>query len=259
MGWITKAAQDELTEAYAFLRALEHRLQMVADEQTHTLPLNAEALSRFVQFAGHADIASFSHALVARLQTVQRHYARLFETSPALSTFAGSLVFTGKSDDPATLETLARLGFSSPAAVAAMIRGWHFGRYPAMRSARAREDLTELTPALLEALARAGPPDQALLAFDGLLSRMPSGYQLFSILRNNARLLDVIAQILGLAPRLGEILAGRPHALDGLLEPNPFGADAATLETRLRSALAIGESTRTVSTGRASRCGSASS
>jgi [glutamine synthetase] adenylyltransferase / [glutamine synthetase]-adenylyl-L-tyrosine phosphorylase len=240
-GWITKSACDELTEAYAFLRGLEHRLQMIADEQTHALPRNAEALFRFARFAGYADTAAFSEALVARLHTVQRHYAKLFETSPALSTSAGSLVFTGKSDDPATLDTLARLGFHSPAAVAEMIRGWHFGRYPAMRSARAREDLTELTPALLEALGRAGPPDQALLAFDGLLSRMPSGYQLFSILRNNARLLDVLARILGLAPRLGELLAGRPHALDGLLEPNPGGADEAALEARLRATLAIGE------------------
>ena len=141
---------------------------------------------------------------------MQSHYARLFEMSPALAASAGSLVFTGKADDPETLETLASLGFAKPAATAETIRGWHFGRYPAMRSARAREDLTELTPALLAAFAKAGRPDVALAAFDSLLARMPSGYQLFSILRNNLRLLDTLALILGVAPRLAELLATRP-------------------------------------------------
>ena len=41
------SARDELTAAYEFLRRVEHRLQMVADEQTHTLPDDSEAVERF--------------------------------------------------------------------------------------------------------------------------------------------------------------------------------------------------------------------
>ncbi|CAM5769987.1 glutamate-ammonia-ligase adenylyltransferase [Labrys miyagiensis] len=241
-GWITAEARDELTEAYEFLRGLEHRLQMTADEQTHSLPESKAALKDFAHFAGYADVAALSKALIARLETVQRHYARLFEASAPLASDIGSLVFTGKQDDPETLKTLERLGFSSPSQVTELIRSWHFGRYPAMRSAKAREDLTELTPALLQALAREGRPDKALIVFDGLLSRMPSGYQLFSILRNNARLLDVLARILGVAPRLAEVLVRRPHALDGLLDhgsESSHGED--WLRTRLASTLATGE------------------
>jgi glutamate-ammonia-ligase adenylyltransferase len=241
-GWIAAHTRDELAEAYCFLRAIEHRLQMVEDEQVHSLPREPEALARFARFAGFAEERAFAEALVARLGTIQTHYAKLFEASPELATDAGSLVFTGKADDPETLDTLSLLGFSKPAQVAETIRGWHFGRYPAMRSARAREDLTELTPALLEALSRAGRPDQAFAAFDGLLSRTPSGYQLLSILRNNPRLLDIVALILGVAPRLAELVATRPHALDGLLEPTgPGMRDEAALEARLRRALTIGE------------------
>ncbi|WP_413992816.1 bifunctional [glutamine synthetase] adenylyltransferase/[glutamine synthetase]-adenylyl-L-tyrosine phosphorylase [Labrys okinawensis] len=240
--WITEEARDELIQAYDFLRGLEHRLQMMTDEQTHSLPESKTALKEFARFAGYADVAALSKALIGRLETVQRHYARLFEASAPLASDIGSLVFTGKQDDPETLKTLERLGFASPAQVTEMIRSWHFGRYPAMRSAKAREDLTELTPALLQALAREGRPDKALIVFDGLLSRMPSGYQLFSILRNNTRLLDVIARILGVAPRLSEVLVRRPHALDGLLD---HGAEAGHskdwLRRRLASTLASGE------------------
>ncbi|PRH88090.1 bifunctional glutamine-synthetase adenylyltransferase/deadenyltransferase [Labrys okinawensis] len=241
--WITPEARDELTEAYDFLRGLEHRLQMMADEQTHSLPAEKQALVEFARFAGYADVEALSKALIARLETVQRHYARLFEASAPLASDVGSLVFTGKENDPETLKTLERLGYASPSQVAEMIRGWHHGRYPAMRSAKAREDLTELTPALLQALAKEGRPDKALFVFDGLLARMPSGYQLFSILRNNAKLFSVLARVLGVAPRLAEVLVRRPHALDGLLDHGAEGDDAqAWIDSRLASALATGES-----------------
>ena len=62
----------------------------------------------------------------------------LFEdASSELATRAGSLVFTGGEDDPETIETLRRMGFRVPSEVSATIRGWHFGRYAATRSARA--------------------------------------------------------------------------------------------------------------------------
>ncbi len=48
----------------------------------------------------------------------------------------GNLVFTGAEDDPETLKTLRGLGFADPAAIAAIIRDWHHGRF-ARRAARA--------------------------------------------------------------------------------------------------------------------------
>ncbi len=90
----------------------------------------------------------------------------LFEDAPKLDDAAGSLVFTGVVDDPETLATLRRLGFARPEQATETIRGWHFGRRAAVQSARAREVLTELTPALLTAFAGSGDPDAALAAFD---------------------------------------------------------------------------------------------
>ena len=86
------------------------------------------------------------------LETVQRHYSALFEDAEGLSATTGNLVFTGGEDDPDTVATLADMGFRQPAEISATIRGWHFGRYDATRSAQARERLTELMPQLLQAL-----------------------------------------------------------------------------------------------------------
>ena len=130
--------------------------------------------------------------LTHHLTQVERHYARLFEDAPELSVASGNLVFTGVADDPATLATLQALGFQRPEAAAETVRGWHFGRRAAVRSARAREVLTELTPALLEAFAGSGDADAALSAFDEALARMPASVELLSILRSNASLARIV-------------------------------------------------------------------
>ncbi len=218
-GWVTQDAVDDLSIGYKFLRGVEHRLQMIADEQTQRLPSDPEALKRFAKFCGYARLASFEKALTHHLRLVERHYARLFEHAPGLDTGAGSLVFTGVTDDPDTLATLSRLGFQDPARAAETIRGWHFGRRPAVQSPRTREVLTELVPALLESFSGSGDADAALDAFDAALMRMPAAVELFSILRANASVRDLFGDILGGAPRLARVVAMRPHLLDAAIDP----------------------------------------
>jgi glutamate-ammonia-ligase adenylyltransferase len=238
-GWIDAAARDDMTAAYEFLRRIEHRLQMIADEQTHALPDTPEGLERIALLSGFSSADEFAGALLPKLESVRRHYAGLFETAPALSTSTGSLVFTGDADDPDTLEALTRLGYARPAEVTRTIRGWHFGRYPAMRSAAARERLTEITPALLEALAGTDNADAAFAAFDRFLARLPAGVQLFALLHSNPDLLDLLATILGTAPSLAETVIARPHVLDALIEPAFFGRlpDRERLARRLSDSL----------------------
>jgi [glutamine synthetase] adenylyltransferase / [glutamine synthetase]-adenylyl-L-tyrosine phosphorylase len=223
--WITNEAARELAAAYRFLRTIEHRLQMIADEQTHSLPSDPGKFEQVAHFAGFADGEALSRELMKWLETVQRHYAALFERVPGLSlkTGPGNLVFTGDSDDPATVETLRGMGFSSPSSVISTVRGWHFGRYPAMRSARARERLTEFTPNLLEALARTAQPDLALATFDRFLADLPAGVQLFALLRSNPGLLQLLADIMGTAPRLAQIVSKRPRVMDAVLDPGFLG------------------------------------
>ncbi len=218
-GWITAEARDALTRQYWFLRRVEHAIQMVADEQTHTLPEDDEGLERIAHMLGFADKDAFAAEFRAALHQVERHYAALFETAPELSAGVGNLVFTGDVDDPDTLQTLHKLGFQRPSDICRVIRSWHFGRYRATQSAEARERLTELTPALLEAFGKTHRADEALMRFDEFLAGLPAGIQLFSLLQSNPALLRLLATIMGTAPRLAAIVTRRPHVFDGLLDP----------------------------------------
>ena len=223
-GWIEPATAADMKRHYAFLRHVEHRIQMVADEQTHDLPRDEAAFERLARFAGYAASQDFKAALRSTFESVQKHYSRLFEKATALGGEGGSLVFTGGEDDPDTIDTLTRMGFRQASEVSATIRGWHFGRYPATRSGRAKEILTEIMPTLLNALASTGDADNAFLAFDRFLSRLSSGVQIFSMLKANPDLLDLLARLLGMAPRLAEELSLRPRILDAVLDSGPAGS-----------------------------------
>lgn len=212
---------EELEEAYRFLRRVEHRVQMLEDQQTHELPKTDEGVARLAVFLGYAEPQRFRTDLLETLGRVEDHYARLFEEAPPLSG-PGNLVFTGTEDDPETIQTLRNLGYQNPSAVAAQVRAWHHGRYRATRSTRARELLTELIPTLLAAFGTTPHPDQAFLSFDEFLAKLPAGVQLFTLFYANPRLLELTAEIMGTAPRLAEQLARRPVVLDAVLTPGFF-------------------------------------
>jgi glutamate-ammonia-ligase adenylyltransferase len=217
--WIDAETATSLTEAYWFLRDIEHRIQMVRDEQSHTLPETDAELRRVAMMAGFADVEAFSRKFVATLKTVEKAYAELFEQEAHLSGEAGNLVFTGDGDDPDTLSTLSKLGFERPADIARIIRTWHYGRYRATQSAEARERLTELTPDLLRAFGATKRADDALLRFDSFIAGLPAGIQLFSLLGNNPGLLSLTVTIMAAAPRLADIVRHKPHVFDGMLDP----------------------------------------
>ena len=220
--WIAAETAEEMKEAYRFLRTLEHRLQMIDDEQTHSLPASDADLDHVACFMGFATRAEFAEALTRRLECVRDHYAKLFETAPPLGEEGGSLVFTGTEDDPETLQTLRGLGFTRPSEMSEAIRGWHTGRFPATRATRSRELLTSLMPALLRALSRTANPDTAFDRFDKFLTGLPAGVQLFSMFYSNPHLLDLLAGICGTAPRLATYLSQNPRVLEAVVDPDFF-------------------------------------
>jgi glutamate-ammonia-ligase adenylyltransferase len=217
-GRVEPEVGEELKHDYLYLRQLEHRLQMVEDQQTHSLPASAEGLAQVARFMGYDSEAEFSAALRAVLENVQGHYARLFESGSDLTSAQGNLVFTGVEEDPETLATLSAMGFKDAAHVSAAIRGWHHGRIRAMRSQRARELLTKLVPVILKALANGADPDIAFTQFDRFLSALPSGVQLFALFLARPHFLDLLAKIVGATPRLATYLARNPAILDALLD-----------------------------------------
>jgi glutamate-ammonia-ligase adenylyltransferase len=236
--WLEGAIADELIEAYRFLRGAEHRLQMLGDKQTHSLPSRPEQLERFAAFMGYPDAASLADAVQTRLERVEAHYAALFETSIDLGG-GRALVFTGTDDDPDTLVTLAEMGFAEPKKIAARVRAWHHGHIRATRDARARELLTELMPRLLQAIADQADPGAAFERFDEFVSNLPAGVQLFSLFRANPRLLGLVADLMGTAPRLAGHLSRHVSLFEAMLAPDFFEPlpDAAALAGELERAL----------------------
>ena len=221
-GWIAERTAGELRESYLFLRDVEHRLQMVDDRQTHSLPDTPEGLADIARLCGYRKQDAFEAESRKHLMRTEAHYASLFADEPELGFEEGNLSFTGDDPDPDTVATLERLGFQRPSDMIAVVKGWHFGRSPALRSPSARERLTELVPQLLRSFADRDDPDGALLAFDKFLSGLPGGVQLFALLDANPNLTGLLLDVLADAPRIGALVQRRPHILDAIVEPNFF-------------------------------------
>jgi glutamate-ammonia-ligase adenylyltransferase len=117
------------------------------------------------------------------------------------------------------LETLARLGYRRPEEVTSALRAWHHGRVPAMRTARARELLTAITPKLLRMLAESGEADLAFARFSAFFTRLNAGVQALSLLHEQPTLIAKLARALALSERLAEALGRRPQAFDAMTEP----------------------------------------
>ena len=237
--WITFAARDELTAAYEFLRRVEHRLQMVADEQTHSLPDDTEAVERFARFFGYDSRAAFAKDLLGHLNIVQRHYEQLFDGDPTGTAQLPAVDYRAGPEDPRLLDYLATLGFKKPIMVAETVRHWLTGDYRVFRSEATRSAFVEFVPALIDGLAHAEEPDSAVTAFDRFLQALQRGGRLISLLSQNRDLVALVALILGAAPRLGDMLARQPQIVDGLIDPRFFGAmpDQRELSARLAATL----------------------
>jgi glutamate-ammonia-ligase adenylyltransferase len=238
--WITYEARDELTTAYEFLRRVEHRLQMIADEQTHSLPEEPEAVERFARFFGYADREAFARDLLSQLKIVQNHYGKLFEgDDPTGTAKLPDLDYGAGPEDGRLIEYLAQLGFKKPVAVAGTVQQWIDGDYRALRVEATRTAFLEFIPGLIDGLARAEEPDDSVAAFDRFLGALQRGGRLISLLSQNRDLVALVALILGAAPRLGDMLARQPQIMDGLIDPRFFGAmpDKKELSERLATTL----------------------
>ncbi len=193
-GWVPGDVAQTLTADYRAHREVEHRLQMVADAQTHDLPATPDGIARIAAFCGH-DAATFRADLVARLERVDGLTEGFFAPGAA----------QGAVPDGPELSDKAR----------AIVAGWK--GYPALRSERAVTIFHRLRPRLLQALMRAANPDEALVAFDGFLVRLPAGVQIFSLFEANPSLVGLISDIAGTAPNLAHYLARNASVLDAVI------------------------------------------
>ena len=220
----------DLCAAYDFLRGVEHRIQMLNDEQTHKLPMPGPKRDAVRALAGYQDGSLFERDVASVRGRVHGIYSDLFATEERLSGEAGNLVFTGVDDDPGTVATLQELGFTDPSRVIHVFQQWHRGSIPATRSARSQQLLTSLGPRLLEAMSKAGEPDTAFQRFMEFFSGLNSGVQVMSLMLAEPALTREVISTMAFAPKLAADLARRPALMEAMLEPSfraPVHADKA--------------------------------
>jgi len=221
-GWVKDATARALAGDYVAHRTLEHRLQMVEDAQTHLIPKSDDARDRLAALCGWSDRAAFERDIAQRLARVHATAEEFFTPGTARPEAARPEIGEVK---------LAEMGFARPADAARMLERWRGANIPATRTTRARGLFKGLEPLIVEKLASAGSPDEAMAEFDRFLSGLPGGVQVFSLFTANPHLLDLIIEICAAAPRLALHLGRQPQALDALLDRDFFAPlpGAATL------------------------------
>ncbi|MCB5425586.1 bifunctional [glutamine synthetase] adenylyltransferase/[glutamine synthetase]-adenylyl-L-tyrosine phosphorylase [Altererythrobacter sp. CC-YST694] len=230
------AAEDAqvLGESYDRLRVIEHRLQMVADRQTHSLPTDPDALDNVAMLDGLANGAALLDELAQITDRVASRYDALLDGPDS----AASPLPLGQ--DGVVAERLRQLGFSDPVHLAERIAGWSDGRVRTLRSEAARAAFEAVFPTLLEALAKAPDPDRAVARWETLLINLPSAVNLFRLLEARPGLMEQLVAVLTLAPPLADELARRPDLLDALIDTSALDLPGSVEELAARMSLPDG-------------------
>ena len=217
LGRIPRPVADELSEAYRQLRRIEHRIQMVDDQQTHSLPPTAEGVDRLAVFLGHSGGDEFRRRLVRTLETVKHHYDGTFERRQAGSA-AFEFEFGAAECRDEALKAFAQHGFDQPEQAWDTVCRWLTGQTLATRSERAAEVMKEIAPRLFGAFAESDHPDTTLARFDAFLARVARSIGFLEMLAAQPALCDLISDIMSAAPKLSEWLRQDPGLLESVLE-----------------------------------------
>lgn len=228
-GRISEADATLLTDAYRHYRTLEHRIQMVADQQTHAIPKLAAERAQVAGLVGAANWRAVESDLAPRLKAVARLYDRLLETGegqrgPRLPQDSSSIQ---------AWATKARI--KDPQLLATLTDGWRSGRPRSLRAPESQRAFEQVIPQLLLQVATGRTGREALLRLDQLIAALPSGVQFWRLLAAHPALLKVVARLLTTTPLLADALARRPSLLDVLLEPASPLPDIAAASAELDS------------------------
>jgi glutamate-ammonia-ligase adenylyltransferase len=192
-GWVPQDVAETLTTHYRAHREVEHRVQMLRDAQTHDLPKSKGGFDRLAAFMG-TDRDSLQRSLTERLEEVHTLTEGFFGGDNAPSTASAV---------PDELEN------------SEIVSRWR--TYPALRSARGSGIFERLKPEILGRLAKTSQPMDALSAFDGFLSGLPAGVQVFSLFEANPQLIDLLIDIVGVSPELAKYLSRNASVFDAVI------------------------------------------
>jgi glutamate-ammonia-ligase adenylyltransferase len=189
-----------LETAYRFLRRVEHRLQIEAEQQTHTVPEDGEALQALAQSLGFGDGTDLLSSLREQMQWVRAIFRRVVrDAAPAKD--AGAADLTKFRDEGQARKNFAQLGQGAA--------GFHV-------APRTRQIFRKLRPVLLTWLGRAADPDATLIQFVRFVEAYGFRSLLFELLTANPRLLELLVRTFDASEAAGSWLIRRPQWLEEL-------------------------------------------
>ncbi len=224
-GYVGRSDGLELVSAYAFLRTLEHRLQLQRLQRSQLMPTAEPELRRIGRSLGMVrdPVGGLQRAFANQRRRVQRLHEKLFYR-PLLSAVARLPEDGITLDAEAARQRLTALGFREPAAALRHLEALTTGV-----SRRAAIQRT-LLPVLLGWFAEAPDPDGGLLAFRQLSEVLGGTHWYLRLLREHTTAATRLAQVLGSSAWVGELLRGAPDAA-------AYFADDASLRPRTREEL----------------------
>jgi glutamate-ammonia-ligase adenylyltransferase len=208
-----------LQQAYRFLRTVEHRIQIVQERQTHSLPTRDDEMLALARRSGFPDIESFNRTLTAHREEVCRVYRGLFHSEEPEEA-AGpevSLLFDPDADPDLVKDLLEEKGFSNPDAAYISLHALH-GDQPERRlTERGRRYFEQLIPLLMAALLDSPNPDQALSNLESFLNHLHSRTSFFALLAENPEIVKLLVSLFGSSQMLSRIFIQRPELLDTMV------------------------------------------
>ena len=211
-----------LREGYLLLRRVEHRVQMVNDDQTQKLPESQDGLAHIAAFMGLDSADALAERVETAAERVHALYRTRFNVPESEQDITAAILEGPEAGAPAAVEKLEAAGFARALTATEIFRGWAEGRYTSTESERARTIVREILHEIIAAVGKTADPDRALVRLDKFLETMPEDISFFSMLRANTWLLNLIAVVMGSAPRIADTLGGHPRLLEAVLDPAFF-------------------------------------
>ena len=231
---ISGSVTEALAESYRYLRGVEHRIQMIADKQTHSLPKDPEEFETLAHFLGYACGEAFTEDLLRHLRQVVTQYESFFKLPREITRAAESSALE-RQDRRDNLNRLTRMGFSDPHEAFRIVEKWRDGSIMAGSDKRSRALLRSLTPSLLIATCGTQAPDLALRRLDRMIAGLSEPLSALALLQANLHVMEGVAEILVASPVIGTMLTARPSLLEVLLDPqtDSWGLHRGTLDADL--------------------------
>ena len=217
-GLMTAEARRELTDAYDFLRRLEHRIQYLDDAQTQLLPEDDASRAMLAEAMGHTDFAALLGALDQHRHKVTRHFEQVFAAPQADQTSHPlAAVCCGTAGPEAAQALLENAGYREPARVQATLDGLrqHAARLPESTQLR----LNALLPPALEIVGALGEPETTLDRLAALIQSIARRATYLALLAEYPAALRQLARLLAASPWAAQMITRQPQLLDELIAP----------------------------------------